>query len=221
MAFLAAADSNQQVGFPNDQAATLRDLARNGASNEGNVFGDGDAQHSNGAFPNDYIFSEAYPMAGLANSSNDLDPAALLESLANFEHPPIENPAPVSNDHFASLLQAAATAGGQEVQKENRVPQYALIESSPRETSQPNGEDEEQRFGFITTRITRHKRRASDEDAEEARVREIWGPEDDQVEVFEYKQSAPLKADARANGVHSAAALFRRPSAASKKYTRK
>src|SRR5271169_5056324 len=62
------------------------------------------------------------PRIGLLQSQQDLDltdPAALLESLANFEHPPVSN-TQISNDHFASLLQAAATAGGQEAAQIDR-----------------------------------------------------------------------------------------------------
>jgi hypothetical protein len=35
-------------------------------------------------------------------------PLSLLESLASYEHPPPSSNTPISNDHFASLLQAAA-----------------------------------------------------------------------------------------------------------------
>jgi hypothetical protein len=59
-----------------------------------------------------------------------------------------------------------------------------------------------------------------------AREREIWGPDEDDDEVeseptlFDYQQTSTVTANARAVGVHSAAALFRRPSKESKKYTR-
>lgn len=167
------------------------------------------------------------------------DPAALLESLANFEHGPSGNEAntAVSNDHFASLLQAAATATGEEAAQtghdqsrrstvQSTTPeQYGFPQSPPGSAQRKrkrHERDDDQSFGFITSK---QRRRSSPEDEEQqlAREREIWGPEDNEDEggspALEYQQTPIATADARAVGVHSAAALFRRPSTASKKYT--
>jgi hypothetical protein len=245
-------NNNNQEDFTSDQTAILRDLARDGTADEANMYGytDANAQsngESSGANPSmDFIFSDAYPSTGLSNSFQDMeDPAALLESLASFEHPPPGNEGltPVSNDHFASLLQAAAaTAGGQEAaQKDHtqpgrnttprRIEQYGFLQKSPpkeNRSKRRRDEDSGRTFGFITTArsIKRQKQSVQDEDEEQlAKEREIWGPEDndepDESAIFEYQHSPTATADARAVGVHSAAALFRRPSTASKKYTSK
>ena len=89
-------------------------------------------------------------------------------------------------------------------------------------------EDHEHSYGLISNK--RRKRTTSPEDPEQlAREREIWGPEspeadddeaDSDVPDDSFQQSPVSTAKARALGVHSAAALFRRPSKASKKYTR-
>ncbi|KAL2074459.1 hypothetical protein VTL71DRAFT_8237 [Oculimacula yallundae] len=65
----------------------------------------------------------------------------------------------------------------------------------------------------------------ADEDAEQlALERELWGPEEeeheDSISTPEQKVSPLRTVDARALGLQSATALFRRPSEASKKYTR-
>jgi hypothetical protein len=183
--------------------------------------------------------SNAYSMLGLSNSFQDLeDPAALLESLANFEHAPSCNEAntAVSNDHFASLLQAAATATGEEaaLTGHDQGRRGTIRSTTPEQIASPQSppssdarrkrkrhEREEQSFGFITSKVLR---RSSPDDEEQrlAREREIWGPEyteEDTPVTFEHQHIPIAGADARAAGVHSAAALFRRPSTASKKYT--
>lgn len=86
--------------------------------------------------------------------------------------------------------------------------------------------DEQQLFFIVNKAPNKAPRRSSLEDEEEqlAREREIWGPEyeeDNGTAAFEYQHAPIVGADARAVGVHSAAALFRRPSPASKKYTSK
>jgi hypothetical protein len=183
--------------------------------------------------------SNAYSVLGPSNSFQDLeDPAALLESLANFEHAQSSNEAntTVSNDHFASLLQAAATATGEEAAQtgQDQDRRGAIRSTTPEQFASPQSppssdarrkrkrhEREDQSFGFITNKAPR---RSSPDDEEQrlAREREIWGPEyteEDTPATFEYQHTALAGADARAAGVHSAAALFRRPSTASKKYT--
>lgn len=253
MASLSDHNSNQS-GFPPDQAALLRDLARNGSADEAHMYGCSDGQ-ANGAAPNMHpaVFSDAYPSTGLSSGLQDLDdPAALLESLANFEHPPSNNGLPaVSNDHFESLLQAVATAGGQEAAAQagrgrNRrgarqsttsnqfsFPQSPQTSARPKrkrpqeeeeqEEEEQEEEDDESSFGFIITSKRQKQRQAADDPEQLAREREIWGPEDEDEEdgstALARQHNIVAAADARAAGVHSAAALFRRPSAASKKYT--
>ncbi len=250
--------SNNQSDFPSDQAAILRDLARNGAADEANIYGYADMGsniQSNGANPSqDFSFSNAYPFAGLSNSFQDIeDSAALLESLAGFDHVPSGNDAraSISNDHFASLLQAAATAGGQEIaqteaahEQENdgqtvQSDNYGFFKRTfppePRSKRKRkareldgNAVDEEdgRSYGLISNK--RRKKTPLPEDEDQlAREREIWGPEEDvdeddvSIPDDSFQRTSIAPADARAVGVHSAAALFRRPSTASKKYTRK
>lgn len=170
-----------------------------------------------------------------------VDPAALLESLANFEHAPTSSNAPISTDHFASLLQAAATAGGEEaaqvdlgkvsgstrqlrpVEEPNAIRNYAPENQPRRRLSDKLRPTEIQ--GFVV-RSNKRKRTldATDEEEQLKREREIWGPEDPEEEEKPYQETLyehPLigTSEARAAGVHSAVALFRRPSTASKKYT--
>ncbi len=237
--------------FDPGQAAMLQDLARNGAPESQiygypdagangvhlNGYGDGasNGMHSNGVAP---VSGFAYH-ADSTYSQEDLDladPAALLESLANFEHPSSSSNAQVSNDHFASLLQAAATAGGQEAAqvdtgrttRQSRAteqlafPQDRTPKSqSKRKLDKPHSEET---HTPVRTGNKRRKRSDLTEDEEQlAREREIWGPdelEEDHSEA-QYEYPPMGASDARAAGVHSAAALFRRPTAASKKYSRK
>lgn len=219
-----------QPEFDSDQAARLQDLAK---AYEG--------AQPNGAAPiSDFAENYAYPVTGLANTFQEVDdPAALLESLANYEHAPIGNEGQLSvtNDHFASLLQAAATAGGEENAKADHTQARSTKPTRVDEQfsfSQPGGRskrkrqeqnDNVQQYGFVGTSRSskRQKQSVHGEDEEQlAREREIWGPEEDDAEdgsIFEYQCTPIATSDARAAGVHSAAALFRRPSSASKKYT--
>jgi hypothetical protein len=179
---------------------------------------------------------------GLNNQQGlDIDAQTLLESLANYEHQPQTSeqvpPSSGGGDHFASLLEAAATAGVQDSTadfgrrrstRQPRAPEYGFPESPERgnRTTRSSRVLEDDPHVLIPGR-NRRKRHDSDEEEQLAREREIWGPEDDEetgngsaVEP-RYHTSPPIGAsDARAAGVHSAAALFRRPSSASKKYTR-
>ena len=183
--------------------------------------------------------SNAHAGLGLSNSFPSLDdPAALLESLAAFDHVPSSNETNTtgSNDQFASLLQAAATATGQEAAQdehdqergnaslspapEQLIPSQGLPNSDVRR-KRAQAELDEETLGWVTNKAPR--RSSPEDDAEQlAREREIWGPDDNDeatMTAFEYQHKPLAGADARAAGVHSAAALFRRPSMASKKYT--
>lgn len=256
-------DLSHHGDFDPEQAAMLQDLARNGApeaqmysypdvgANGGHLNGysenPSNDMHSNGVLPVAgfaYYVDFTYAEAGLLQSQQDLDlddPAALLESLANFEHPPASSNAPISNDHFASLLQAAATAGGEEAARvdlgrtlrstrQSRATEELVtrqndtqeVRSSRRQNDKPNPPEG---YGFVL-RGTKRKRALDEADEEEQlrREREIWGPEEPEEEdpfdqEPQYGHTPIATSEARAAGVHSAAALFRRPSSASKKYT--
>jgi len=184
--------------------------------------------------------SNAHPPSGLSHSFHGLDdPAALLESLAAFDQlSSSHETAAGSNDHFASLLQAAATATGEEAahneydhgrdgtSKSPTPEEFDPSQSQPGPDShrkRKQDERDEQPYEFAANKAAR--RSSSEDEAEQlAREREIWGPEDEELalpETFEHQYTPIPGADARAVGVHSAAALFRRPSTASKKYTSK
>ncbi|RDL40539.1 uncharacterized protein BP5553_00518 [Venustampulla echinocandica] len=236
--------------FPSDQAELLRDLAFHGYGDAGSN-GPG-PEHANGEASSslvEYMASlNAYATAGHSNGFENMeDSIALLESLANFDQGSSNvdhlTP-PVSNDHFASLLQAAATAGGQEAarQDSNQRPKSPKDDAStffkrtfppPTQTTGKRKRAEAQpsrTLGFLlpTKRQKTLEREATERELENER--DIWGPDDigdedddedeDESTAPRYERPASATADARALGVHSAAALFRRPSAASKKYTR-
>ena len=246
-----------QSDFPSEQQAQLlQDIARDGNADS---YGYGAEANGTSSSMNHFTFSDTYP----STDFDDLDPATLLESLANFEHPvpsselptvtepPTLPEHPVSSErHFESLLQAAASADSQEAAQASRG-QNKSPAKQPTATHQfgtPNNangnttitttrkrkrkprqvEDEESaddNFGFIVTKATRRKRRLRDTPEELAEEYEIWGSElegdgDGDGSQLDGRTFSLERADPRAAGVHSAAALFRRPSAASKKYTR-
>lgn len=251
---------SQHEDFDPEQAAMLQALARNGApeaqiygfhdnSTHMNAYGDGGSNdlHSTGMLI--YIRSACCAdisdcKAGLLSSQQDLDltdPAALLESLASYEHPPPSSNIPISNDHFASLLQAAAaTAGGQDAtlrdsSQSRRTTTQSRSGEEFGDTTNYVSESASQRnhngLGFTETHVvvtrSSKRRRVVDEveEAEQlARERAIWGPEepeeDDNSDDEPHYEHPPITtSEARAVGVASAVALFRRPSSASKKYT--
>lgn len=195
-----------------------------------------------------------------------MDSAALLESLASYDpsqghNPNNTYPEPDSNDfqngrhhqqtnqfendHFASLLQAAATAG--QNQENDHCSHYGTHsrDSQPLQDwnthslngqQQPRSQSQRRKHSEIShaasspqntepsslwNRPTRRKFTDAD-NAALVSERAIWGPESDHSENDESSQSyTPLSpSSARAAGVHSAAALFRKPTPASKKYTR-
>ncbi|TAQ84139.1 hypothetical protein B7494_g7533 [Chlorociboria aeruginascens] len=212
--------STSQGEFSSDQVTLLRDIAQNGES-ERNPYGYGDGSNDQSN--------------GLPNSLQGVDDhAALLKGLANFNHPPTANAnstnetsSSCANDHFASLLEAAATAGEVVAQTHpnNSISgppsDFGFIRTAKRKRTEPR---DEQQFGFILPSTKGKRRRLNeDEDDQLAREREIWGSDNDDNDdgpKVDYQQISIPTADARAVGVHSAVALFRRPSVASKKYTR-
>ncbi|KAH7360504.1 hypothetical protein BKA65DRAFT_493288 [Rhexocercosporidium sp. MPI-PUGE-AT-0058] len=203
--------------LPTDQASILQDLA-NGAAAAA------DAADESAEDPN-----------GLETSfQEDLeDPAALLESLANYAPPSpvIESralpPPPVHNDlnHFESLLQAAATAEGVEA-AEGDLSQRSfdpIDTNNKRKRGQEDASADDSKT--IIRKSPKRRKKVSQEDADQlALERELWGPEEGEDEygpsTSERHVSPVPTAGARAAGLHSATALFRRPSVASKKYTR-
>jgi hypothetical protein len=198
---------------------------------------------------------------------DDVDPVTLLEALANFDTTPMTNRANTrtgsqdgqrhdhqfSNDHFASLLQAAETAGQTQEndtlrmdnRKRNTKAQIASRWGGPpgsathfrppvprtgdKRKQSPNATqlpDPTPASGFIKPGTRRKKTKEIDPD-QLARERAIWGSASESEDAddaggAETHRSGPQvsTSDARAAGVHSAAALFRRPTPASKKYTR-
>lgn len=197
---------------------------------------------------------------------DDMDSAALLESLASYDPSQGHNlnsaySEPDSNclqnghhhqqtnqfenHHFASLLQAAATAGqSQENDRRSHYETHSRDSRSLQEWNthslngqqQPRNQPQRRKHSEIShdassapntepsslwNRSTRRKLTDAD-NAALARERAIWGPESDHSENEESSQSyTPLSpSSARTAGVHSAAALFRKPTPASKKYTR-
>jgi len=112
----------------------------------------------------------------------------------------------------------------------DRSPSPLTIDRSKRkrQASDDLEDDEQSTIGFVLSRKTNKRRKTAleiqEEAAERAREREIWGPEDlldEDGSTIDYQSNPVTAGEARAVGVHSAAALFRRPSAASKKYTSK
>lgn len=225
-----------------DQAAILRNLARDGAreANNAHNYSGGAVNGNNGAAPvSDFTSSEhhTYDETGLGTNYEDLDPAALLESLANYEFTPSETQDHMnaSNSHFASLLKAAVTAEEGETSQRDTdgsrlrghstgipaqepFPQQPVATGS-RKRRQTRGNAEEEQFGFILPNKSKRAKVREPEDPDElALEREIWGPEEGE-DANENMTSSGSSVTTKIPGVHSASALFRKPSAASKKYT--
>lgn len=218
---MATLSNNRE--FTSEQAQLLQDIARNGSNDE----------------ENDDAFK-------------DLDPAILLQSLADFQHPAshsepepplVSEPSAAPDHHFESLLQAVATADGEQAAQDSRgqkqsnptapapvnslstIPKSTTTKRKRRdlEYDDDDDDDDEDAFGFIKPSKSNKRQRKKQAEAEQlAREREIWGPqsagEGDGDGAAERRTPVRAK-DARAAGVHSAAALFRAPTAASKKYT--
>lgn len=240
-----------------DQASTiLQDLPNGTPDNYG---ADGRTEDLNGADSNlDYLFEDdeddTYLIAGLETSFQEelVDPAALLESLANYEPPrsPVVGsraPAvPNDHDHFESLLQAAATAEGVEAAEDDRSQvgdssalsyqsdAYGYFKRSfdPFESNNKRKRNEQDEANqsdgespMLVRDASKRCKKVSGEDSDQlALEQELWGAEEGDDEGSMSASERPISpvqtADARAVGLHSATALFRRPSTASKKYTR-
>ncbi|KAG0646953.1 hypothetical protein D0Z07_6346 [Hyphodiscus hymeniophilus] len=189
-----------------EQSQFLQDIARNGSTDEYNTY-------------------------------EDLDTAVLLQSLADFEHPTSHseqyNPDPplATKDH--DTLQAgakndeagAAQSRGKKQSKASifAPPLVGSLKPTKRKRRVESDDEEEIDVGFVYMPKTKKKKRRKQDDADEvAKGRNIWGPaydEDDEGETPK-RRNQISGLDARAAGVQSAAALFRKPSAASQKYTR-
>ena len=186
------------------------------------------------------------------NTYEDLDTAVLLQSLADFEHPPshIESqyaaePATVSdpptsiNSQSLSPLREAFTndgaASAHVSRRQTRLRTTAFVSSelgpsgNPYKTKKrkPAVEHEDNDgvdVGFVRTSKARRKKRAQADAGHLASGRKIWGPgygKEGYGNGTLMRRAPVTGSDARAVGVQSAAALFRQPSAASKKYARK
>lgn len=201
---------------------------------------------ANGFAPNQSISTRDYTYSSAELDSHNEsinDPLALLDDLASYDQTPVSSVTtnPVPTGHFASLLEAAATANGAELlgnsgrnsihvhddNSSTSSPGFLLGRSTPVKRKQTGVQAKNELFG---TSVTNSKRRkpgretsVEEEDPDQiARERAIWGVEDEEpLSTFEFSTTAAEVAeDARNAGVHSAAALFRKPTAASKKYTR-
>ncbi|CAL3965136.1 unnamed protein product [Diplocarpon coronariae] len=233
-----------EVTVLDQQAALLQDLARDrDATSIGEDNGDFDY-----LFESDGE-TEAYPVPGLEDSSTTGhlgldDPAALPESFANFPLPllsPVETRTISINDQFESLLKAAATAGeqdagwdcsqvGESFMRFEQSETYNIYKTtfgaphaSQVEHQKRKRDVEDPEKLAEPDKGPKRRKKTTQEDIDQlARERAIWGPEDgEQQEDSMIDQHLPVSdTGVRAADLHSATALFRRPSAASKKYTR-
>lgn len=182
--------------------------------------------------------SNTYSYPGLQhNTFQDLDDTTqLLERINNYEHPPSGNDGPASaTDGFESLIQAATQAGAVQAGQHHRnggdqldSSHYFGLPSFSQGTKRKRGQKSNGYSASPRHNLTGEHNASEDVD-QLAKEREIWGSEEE-VENLEqeeeefvmgYEKTPTLMANARSIGVHSAAALFRRPSSASKKYTSK
>lgn len=154
-----------------------------------------------------------------------------------------------ANSHFAGLIEAATAAAGQEDEyvqaTESARPRRITRQSSAHEETLSNtlgptnrtpsrttGDptqthtDRQQSDGgrampFPSTRKRKRSSEASppEQNSTPRGYRQADGDDHSTLEIRELPPQSSIS-DARAAGVHSAAALFRRPSASSKKYTR-
>lgn len=173
------------------------------------------------------------------------DPILLLETLTRWDSRNDNNyTATRTNAQFASLLQAAETAGGVDVRRSGTPSSNngngQTTRGTPTKTSLKRRRDEsgdvaeegEEMFGFINAKSKPRKMRklTAEEEEEAAREREIWGSEPSDLEDDDEegegedshsKYSTIPDLNPRAHGVHGAAAIFRKTSAAARKYTSK
>ncbi|KAA8567570.1 hypothetical protein EYC84_008045 [Monilinia fructicola] len=171
------------------------------------------------------------------------DPILLLETLTKWDSRSDNNfTSTHTNAQFASLLQAAETAGGVNDMRSStpssnngngqstRGSPTKTSSKHRRDESEEAAEEEGEMFGFINAKSKPRKVRklTAEEEEEAAREREIWGSEPSDLEDEEEgegedsnsKYSTIPNLNPRAYGVHGAAAIFRKTSAAGRKYTR-
>ncbi|ESZ98008.1 hypothetical protein SBOR_1621 [Sclerotinia borealis F-4128] len=180
-------------------------------------------------------------------SVNDIadidDPILLMETLTRWDSRSYDNSIPThTNSQFTNHLQTAETARGINVIQlgtpSSNNDNAQTTRGTPTKTSLKRRRDDleelaeegEEMFGFINAKSKPRKVRklTAEEEEEAAREREIWGSEpsdfeeDDNEEngdsLSKYTTIPDLKP--RAHGVHGAAAIFRKTSAAGRKYTR-
>lgn len=170
------------------------------------------------------------------------DPILLLETLTKWDSRSDNNfTSTHTNAQFASLLQAAETAGGVNDMRSStpssnngngqstRGSPTKTSSKRRRDESEEAAEEEGEMFGFINAKSKPRKVRklTAEEEEEAAREREIWGSEPSDLEDEEEgegedsnsKYSTIPNLNPRAYGVHGAAAIFRKTSAAGRKYT--
>jgi hypothetical protein len=217
---MATLSNNPEFGP--EQAQLLQDIARNGSTDEYNSFEDLDT-------------------AVLLQSLADFEhPASYNEPHNPPEPPTVSAPPATPNYHFASHLQAAAASNGGEAaqaspsQNQSKAtaptpPKYFnSLKNASKTTKRKRQEleyesENDDTGGFIKKSKSKRRKKIAQEEADQlARGREIWGPEYGIDIGGGSKRRTPVTgSEARAAGVQSAAALFRLPSAASKKYTSK
>ncbi|RAL68699.1 hypothetical protein DID88_007405 [Monilinia fructigena] len=205
---------------------------------DGNLHGNEIENRNNGGFGN-------YQSGRRDLTVNDIadidDPILLLETLTKWDSRSDNNfTSTHTNAQFASLLQAAETAGGvndlRSGTPSNNNGNGQSTRGSPPKTSSKRRRDESEEaseeggemFGFINAKSKPRKVRklTAEEEEEAAREREIWGSEPSDLEDEEEGEDSSSKystvpnLNPRAYGVHGAAAIFRKTSAAGRKYTR-
>lgn len=232
--------------FAPDEALILRDLARNGSVDETNFYDYSNAashgQQNGITHSSPDIKSTVKSNYFIGDAFDDMDSAALLESLANYQPEPNHDTNGQFNSNesnsFERLLEAAATAESQEAHgngvgghQSPEINTSALFPSSspdlPKDDRTFSKRKRSEEPSQSAAKPKPSKRQKAFEAEYEAREQEIWGTEEYDEDYIDaaiaenerMRESANLKP--RDVGVHQAAALFRRPTAASKKYTRK
>lgn len=169
------------------------------------------------------------------------DPILLLETLTRWDSRNINSTyaSTRNNSQVSGSLQAAEMARASDRMRSSTPSSNndQITRGSPartsskrrREGSEDAAEEGGEMFGFINAKAKPRKVRklTAEEEEEAAREREIWGSEPSDIEDDEEGEDSHSKysqipdLNPRAHGVHSAAAIFRKTTAASRKYASK
>ncbi|QSZ30906.1 hypothetical protein DSL72_000464 [Monilinia vaccinii-corymbosi] len=220
-------------------AGSLIEIPGTGGNGHGDEIGKGD----NGGLGNDQSGRRDLTINDIADID---DPIVLLETLTKWDSRNDNNLTSTrTSAQLTSMSQAAETAGGGNVVRSgtpsssNGNGQFTRGSSTKsyskrrRDESEEVAEEGEEMFGFINAKSKPRKVRklTAEEEEEAAREREIWGSEpsdleDDDLEGdgeggdSQAKYSTISELNPRAYGVHGAAAIFRKTSAANRKCAR-